>query len=234
MTSQIIRNYFDGFRWSNFKGKVANVAYMIVYFSCILPVVAGFFEKLEYALIYFAIAIPVLHIVNSGCVHNMRMPKLMYMVPLSQNMKREYIVKSAVFRIVFCTFVGAVFALPIFILGQCSVVTYILIVYNALTLALLFCGMNERYGAEDDTKWTEIKSTTGRGVVQGVDIFFTVCAFFGITCMLCWDGGRVNEFANLIFAIPAVLIQLPLTIKYMTYWKVAVDRAMTYETSYDK
>lgn len=234
MTSQIIRNYFDGFRWSNFKGKVANVAYMIVYFSCILPVVAGFFEKLEYAIVYFAIAIPVLHIVNSGCVHNMRMPKLMYMVPLSQNMKREYIVKSAVFRIVFCTFVGAVCALPIYLMGLCNILTYILIVYNVLTLALLFCGMNERYGIEDDGKWTEIKSTTVRGVVQGVNVFVTIVSSFLMACMLCMDVNLMTKEVPILFAIPAVLIQLPLTIKYMTYWKVAVDRAMTYETSYDK
>lgn len=234
MTSQIIRDYFDGFRWNNFKGKVANAAYMIVYFSCLLPVIGGFFEKAEYALVYFAIVIPLIHVINSGCVHTMRMPKLMYMVPLSQSMKREYIVKSAIFRIVFCAFLGGVCALPIYLMGLCNILTYILIVYNVLTLALLFCGMNERYGIEDDTKWTEIKSTTTRGVVQGINVFVTIVSSFLIASMLCLDVNLMTKEAPIIFAIPAVLIQLPLTIKHMIYWKVAVDRAMTYETSYDK
>ena len=33
MTARIIRDYFAAFRWSNFKTKVANSLYMIVYFT---------------------------------------------------------------------------------------------------------------------------------------------------------------------------------------------------------
>ncbi len=216
MMGRIIKDYFGAFRWSNFKTKVANLAYMVVYFTSILPVLGGFFEKAEYALIYFMIAIPIIHIMNSSCIHTMKLPKLMYMVPLSQEMKREYIVKSTIFRICFCTGLGVICALPILLLDLCNIVTFFLIIYNALTLALLLCGMTERSS------------------IKVVNMCVTFISIFLIACMLCMDVKLMTKEVPLLFLIPAVLIQLPLTIKHMSYWNTAVDKAMSYEASYDK
>lgn len=233
MTARIIRDYFAAFRWSNFKTKVANSLYMIVYFAVIFPVIMGMYEKVQYAIIYYLIAIPTIHTVNSGCLHIMKMPKQMYLVPLSQQMKREYIVKSAIFRICFCTLFGAVCTLPLVIFDMCHVITYVVIVYNILTFALIFCGMNERYNIEEREAWPQIKSDT-RGIVQGIDIVITTFSLFGIAFLLCQDEGMRNVYVNLIFIIPAILFQLPLTIKHMSYWNKAVEKAMNYEISYDK
>ncbi len=233
MTKRIVKDYFLAFRWGNFKEKVANALYMILYFTVLFPVIVGFYEKVQYVITYYLIAIPTIHIINSGALHIMRMPKLMYMVPLNENQKREYIVKSAIFRICFCTLLGTVCGLPLVLLGWCRVITYVIIVYDILTLALLFCGMNERYGVEEREKYPPVKSDY-RGIVQWVDVFLTIISIFGISCMLCWDDGPVNVYVNLVFIIPAILFQLPLTIKHMTYWKKAVEKAMHYEASYDK
>lgn len=233
MTGRIVKDYFVAFRWSNFKTKVAHFFYLNVYFSIMLPAVAGFFEKGEYALVYFLIMIPTIHIFNSGALHIMKMPKLMYMVPLTQEMKREYIVKSAIFRICFCSLLGALCTLPLVLLGICRVITYVVLVYDFVTLALIFCGMNERYSIEERETWPEVKSDC-RGIIMAVDIMLTIISIFAIACMLSWDGGQVNVYANLLFIIPAILFQLPLTIKFMSGWNKAVEKALSYEISYDK
>lgn len=233
MTGRVIKDYFTAFRWSNFKEKVAHFAYLVVYFSAILPTIVGFFETWKSALVYVLMMIPTIHILNSGSLHIMKMPKMMYMVPLTQDMKREYIVKSALFRICFCSLLGMICTLPLVLMGICRVITYVVLVYDYVTFALLLCGMNERYGIEERDAWQETKSDC-RGLIQGVNIFLTVISLFGIACMLCWDGGMVNVYANLIFIIPAILFQLPLTIKHMTYWNTAVEKALSYERSFDK
>ncbi len=233
MRGLIIRNYFAAFRWDNFKTKVANSLYMIVYFSVLFPVIIGFYEKPEYAVTYYLIAIPTIHTVNSAAVHIMRMPKMMYMVPLSRDMKKEYIVKSALFRIGFCALLGVVCALPLVLLGMCRVITCIVLIYDFVTLALILCGMNERYGIEEREAYPPVKSDC-RGIIQGVNLLITIISLFGIACMLCWDDGPVNVYANLIFIIPGILVQLPLTIKHMSYWNEAVNKALAYEASYDK
>lgn len=234
MMGRVIKDYFAAFRWSNFNKKVSNTAYMIVYFTTILPMVAGVYEKLDYALVYYAVLIPVIHTLNSACLHIMKMPKIMYMLPLSQDMKRDYIVKSGIFRICFCSGFGIVCTLPLLFLKSCHIFTYLLIVYNLITWSLIFCGMNERYNIEEREAWSNVVKSDYRGIDQGINVFFTAMALIGLVCMLCWDGGMVNVYANLLFAVPAVLIQLPLTIKHMSYWNKAVEKAMNYETSYDK
>ncbi len=235
MMGRVIKDYFAAFRWGNFKGKVANFAYLIVYFFTILPTVAGFFETWESTLIYVLVMIPTIHILNSGALHIMKMPKMMYMVPLTKDMKREYIVKSAIFRICFCSFLGMICTVPLVIMGLCSVITYAVLVYDYVTFALLLCGMNERYGLEERNVWQETRSDC-RGLIQGIDMIITVISLFGIASMLSWNinEGKARVYENLIFAIPAILFQLPLTIKHMTYWDTAVDKALSYERSFDK
>ena len=233
MTKQVVKDYFLAFRWGNFKERVANFLYMVVYFSVILPCIAGFFEKWEYALVYCLMLIPTIHMLNSGAIHIMKMPKMMYMVPLTQDMKREYIIKAAMFRICFCSFLGMICTLPLVLLGLCGIITYVIIVYDYVTFALLLCGMNERYGIEERDAWQETKSDC-RGLIQGIDIVITVFSLFGIACMLCSDVKLFPVVANWLSAIPAILFQLPLTIKHMSYWNTAVEKALSYERSFDK
>lgn len=233
MTKWIIKDYFAAFKWNNFKSKVANSVYMMIYCTTFLPIIGGYFEKAEYVAVYFLMAIPLIHILNSGMLHIMRMPKLMYMLPLSHSMKRDYIVKSTIFRICFCTLLGIACTVILIALKLCGVITGILIIYNVFTLSLLFCGMNERYAIEEREKWPEVKSD-GRGLMQGIDIFVTIISSFGISAMLCSDVNLFPVRANWLFAIPAVFIQLPLTIKYMSYWNKAIEKALSYETSFDK
>ena len=233
MTKRIVKDYFLAFRWGNYKKKVANHFFLVVYFSTILPALEGFFEKWEYALVYFLIAIPTIHMFNSGDHHIMKMPKMMYMVPLTQDMKREYIVKSAIFRICFCSLLGMVCTLILVIIGMCRAITYVVLTYEFVTFAILMCGMNERKGIEEREVKQEVKSDY-RGLIQGVNIYLTVISLFGIACIICWDEGRDNLYVNLICLILAILFQLPLTIKYMSYWNKAVEKALNYETSFDK
>ena len=233
MMGRVIKDYFAAFRWGNFKEKVAHFAYLVVYFSAMLPTIAGFFETWKSALVYVLMMIPTIHVLNSGSLHIMKMPKMMYMVPLTNDMKKEYIVKSAIFRICFCSFLGMICTLPLVLLGICRVITYVVMVYDYVTFALLLCGMNERYGIEERDAWQEARSDC-RGLIQGIDMIITVISLFGIACMLSWDGGMVNVYANLLFIIPAILFQLPLTIKHMTYWNTAVEKALSYERSFDK
>ncbi len=234
MMSRVIKDYFTAFRWSNFREKVANTAYMIVYFTTMLPIIIDVYDSIKDTLIYYAVLLPVVHTLNSACLHIMRMPKLMYMLPLSREMKREYIVKSGIFRICFCSGVGVVCTLPLLLLESCHIFTYLLIVYNLITWSLIFCGMNERYNIEEREAWPKVAKSDCRGVIQGVNVFFTAMALIGLASMLFFDDGQVNVYANLLFAVPALIIQLPLTIKHMSYWNTAVEKAMSYETSYDK
>lgn len=233
MMGRVIKDYFAAFRWGNFKEKVAHFAYLVVYFATILPVIGGFFDKWEYALVYFLMMIPTIHMLNSGSLHIMKMPKMMYMVPLTKEMKREYIVKSAIFRICFCSLLGMICTLPLVLLGLCGIVTYVIIVYDYVVFSLLLCGMNERYGIEERDAWQEARSDC-RGLIQGIDMIVTVISLFGVACMLCSDVRLFPVVANWLFAIPAILFQLPLTIKHMKYWNTAVEKALNYERSFDK
>ncbi|MBQ7776826.1 MAG: hypothetical protein IJ379_12990, partial [Lachnospiraceae bacterium] len=69
------------------------------------------------------------------------------------------------------------------------------------------------------------------GMVESANLLFTLLSIFFSAAVLCWDT-PVALWVEYIFVGFVVLVQIPLTVKLLTYWNQFMDRAVSYERSY--
>lgn len=231
MFKWIVRDYFAAFRWGNIKEAMKNGGvFLIIYWGCLLPSIAGFIERKEYLLTYVLIIVPTAFTALSGKLHSMNLSKVMYLCPIGRKERREYIVKSCYFRIGLTAMVSILAVLILVCVGLCDWVTSIGLMFNGIVFALLMCGIEKKKSITEKEPYPPIEMNR-QGVIEVVDVFFTLISSYGIACLLCWDT-PVSWWVKYIFLGIALVVQLPLTIAYLTYWKKAVEEATDYESSY--
>lgn len=231
MFKWIVRDYFAAFRWENIKEILKNGGLFVAIYLCgFIPVTGGFTEKKEYLLTYVLIAVPLAFISLSGKLHSIKLPKVMFLCPIDRNVRREYIVKSCCFRIGLHVAINALAILILVCMGLCDWVSSIVLELNSAFLTLFMLGVKKRKNSvyRDPFPSTEI---TKESIVGILNVFFVIISSSGVACMLCWDT-PVAWWVKYIFLSIALVVQLPLTIAYMTYWKKAVEEAVDYESSY--
>lgn len=231
MGEMIIRDYFKAFRWSKFKDVFWKGGFWIIYMGVIVPFCGGFTEKGEYYVTFQMIFLPVLFCFISCFLHPMEIPKAMFLCPMSDRQRRDYVVQSCVFRICFTGSVGVVFTIGMIGLGLCDVVSGVALLGNHICLALLLCGFSERKGRTEEERNRSLLEHAGlRSGVEIVDALCIILCSFGIACVLCWDTTPA-PWVKWVFLAVVLLVECPLTAYFMMGWKAAVERAISYEAS---
>lgn len=231
MKMMIVKDYFKAFRWSVFKDVLLKSGFGIVYLWVILPFICGFMERGEHYTTFQMIFIPILFNFISGILHRMELPKAMFLCPMSDGQRRDYVVQSCVFRICFTGSVGVVFTIGMIGLGLCDVVSGVALLGNHICLALLLCGFSERKGRTEEERNRSLLEHAGlRSGVEIVDALCIILCSFGIACVLCWDTTPA-PWVKWVFLAVVLLVECPLTAYFMMGWKAAVERAISYEAS---
>ncbi len=229
MRKWIIRDYIQGFRWENIKKYItANGIFTIIYIGFILPSIWGMFEKPQGILGYAPICLGAMFTVVSGLTHSMVLSKQMYMCPIDRGTRRKYIKKAAIFRILFTTGVNVVIYLALILTGVISTFGGCVMMLNSLILSMAMCGYGRRDRALQDDKWG--KNHKSGLVCGGFIIFFSLIVSFLEACYIASDVADRDWWDELIFLIVIVVIEVPLTIKNMTYWYKEIDMATEYES----
>ncbi|MBQ7934480.1 MAG: hypothetical protein IJ327_06835 [Lachnospiraceae bacterium] len=231
MGEMIIRDYFRAFRWSKFKDVFWQGGFWIIYMGVIFPFCGGFTEKGEYYVTFQMIFLPCLFGFISCSLHPMELPKAMFLCPMSNGQRRDYVVQSCIFRICFTGSVGLLFTLGMIGLGLCDVVSGVALLGNYICLALLLCGFNERKGRTEEERNRSLLEHAGlRSGVEIADALCIILCSFGIACVLCWDTTPA-PWVKWVFLAVVLLVECPLTAYFMKGWKAAVERAVSYEAS---
>lgn len=233
MWKWVVRDYFAAFRWEKSKEwlKNSNGWWLIIYFSLMLPVNFNMWSKGLHIGIYLIVALPFLYGVVSVAVHDKALPKVMYLCPMEQGIRKEYIARSYLFRILMITLFNLVAALLLLIMGMVDTVIACMIVGNGTFWAVSASGLGRQ--RLEPAVMERLKATTpyAMGNMETALGMVSTLSQIGLVCMLYWDT-PVAWWVKWIFVGVAVVIQLPLAIRLLKNWDMTIERAASYEESY--
>lgn len=233
MWKWVVRDYFAAFRWEKSKEwlKTGNAWWFILYFGLLFPSICGMWSSDQMVSVYYIMALPVMFSAFSTAVHPVGLPKVMYLCPMEQERREEYVAKSYLFRMLVVVLLEMMVAIVFLIWGIADVVTACVIVGNGLFWAIASSGLGHQW--VDALTKERLKSATPYALGGLAAGLLLVSAFsqFGLVCMLCWDN-PVAWWVKWIFVAVALFFQLPLAIKLLQNWNIAIKRAASYEASY--
>ncbi len=233
MWKWVVRDYFAAFRWEKSKEwlKNSNGWWMILYFGLLFPACFNMWSSDKLLGVYFLMVLPVMLSAFSTAVHPMGLPKVMYLCPMEQEKRREYIEKSYLFRMLVVVLLEVLVAVLLMMLGMADVVTFCVIVGNGIFWAIASSGLGHQ--RMDGLTRERLKSVTPYALGNLATGLLMVSALsqFGLVCMLCWDN-PVAWWVKWIFVAVALGFQLPFAIKLLQNWDIAINRAASYEESY--
>jgi len=233
MWKWVVRDYFAAFRWEKSKEwlKNSNGWWLVFYFSFMLPACSRIWSSSVSTKVYLMVVIPFIYGVFSVGIHDKALPKVMYLCPMEQKVRKEYIARSYLFRILMIVILNLVAAFFLLIMGLTDVVTACMIVGNGAFWAVAGIGLGRQ--RLDPAVKERLKATTsyamgnmetGLGIVSAL-------SQFGLVCILGWDT-PVAWWVKWIFVGVAVVLQLPLAIRLLKNWDKTMERATSYEASY--
>ncbi len=234
MWKWVIRDYFAAFRWEKLKSVGKNIWWSLIYFCVILPPMGQLCDTPKHMTTYFLVMLPVFLCITSSAVHSIRLPKVMHLCPIEERVKREYVEKSTVFRILFTSVVGITGVVLLVLFDLCDGMMAFVLIADLVLLAVLlsgFCNLGESaiFGGNTEKKYPDMPHSAR--VIETTNVCVTFISVFMAVYALCWDT-PVAVWVKWIFIGFLVLVQIPLGVKLLTYWKLAVDRAVSYESSY--
>ncbi len=233
MRKRIIQDYFEAFRWSKSKEAYKKGSwYTFFCFLFIVPVNSKFYENERKALAYLCIVIPIMFCMFSSTLHPMRLPKVMFLCPMQESERREYIVQSCWLRMSIHILIGVLGGVILLLNGICDPVCIGGSLFNIVVLAFFLSGINANgYGRINENNVRAFDMDSAPGILEMAQILVTIISSIGYSVMLCWDT-PVAWWVKAIFVGIALLIQLPLLLHYTKYWKYSIEKAMSYESSY--
>lgn len=235
MWKWVVRDYFTAFRGEQCKTWLKNSWWTVLYFGIFLPLISHLFDEPKHVFVYACIMLPLLFSIFTEGWHTLALPKVMYLCPLSQEERKEYIEKSCVFRIVFHSMIGITGVLLLLVTGHCGYVEAGVAVFHSVSWTIVLCGFDRNRVL--DEKYRERMRSNGAtqfmmsGMLETFSMLINACATFGFVGCLCWNT-QVYWWVKWIFVGVAVLIQLPLTIRLLKNWDLAIEHAASYEESF--
>lgn len=225
MTKQVIRDYFSAFHWEKIKEFYKNGGwFFFLNMTVILPMFVRIFDSAIGAVNYYFALVPLEFAMFAAPLHPVALPKIMYLCPMSETERREYITKAFWFK----------FAVPVVVSGFCMSVLLALGVTDLLQAGMVLLenilvglafGLDGRAAFLGEAGFREpvIKDLRDWQPIAGVVGAVTACfvAFVAV-------GGREEGIVIMMLCV-ICLLQLPLTIKVMWYYRRIMDNALNYE-----
>lgn len=230
MTKRVLRDYFATFRWQKIKESHKTGSWWPgIYFLSVCPALLHVFDDYESILLYYLITIPLVFSMFVPTMHNMRLPKLMYLCPLNTEQRREYIVKSGAVRIIMSVLLDII---GVSILLACGICDWLMAISIFLNLALLSVaigsGINiNGYGKITDKGYRVIDPKNKKELLEMWVCLVALLTFLAQYGIVSYEGKSLL-LRIIAIGLPLVVL-LPPTIAYLRFWKQAVADNMTYE-----
>lgn len=190
----------------------------VLYCLIVLPLLLGYFESPRKAAVYLAAAIPFLLCILQMGLCPLRIPEMLFLCPLDEAMRMQYIRGACLFRVLLYTSVGAAGAMVTLAAGNDVPGAVGLTVNIFLTSVIGLCVQ----GARD---------TIGRTTVRGIG------AGLGVSLQLIYvsaavSGGFLGQkrWEQAVIAVMQALFLLAAG-RYAGYLGVMLREAVSYETA---
>lgn len=224
-----IRNYIRAFKWQNIKETYRYGSWFsLLYMWIILPQILNGWDG-ERSVASILIIFPSIFMMFSATLYPMALPKLMYLCPMSKDMRKKYIISTCCIR----TGVPILFSLIIvtvcLFMGAIDWICALGIMLNNIIFSLfLGSGTNKRgYGEIDQKGYRSIPMNTAFSICEAVIIIF---------CLLLTIGYCAMDFTEplwlkVLMLVITLLIPAPVTRYYLKFWPSSVENALCYENT---
>lgn len=228
MLKNIVREYFSAFRLGNIKASYQkNNWWFFIYMGIILPIIifSGGAESFRQILAYYVLMLPVAFELFAVPLHPFALPKIMYLCPMTEQERREYLVKSYWMKVLFPCIVELVVVIGLAVTGWYN--NFLLGQFFTLnTMLVLSVSLQTRtMGAEFNMATSKERWETAALVILLFQIIFLIA---GVT-----EWEECSGAAKVICVGVLVLLDLPLTLKVLGFWKNTVEHMLCYER-YDR
>lgn len=172
----------------------------------------------EDGIVFLAIYLPMLYILCSFYLHPVRLCKMMYLCPMGADRRRAYIRYSYWFRVVVHMAAAVAGMVLLMAYARCDGITAAEIIGSDFVLSILIPPKkrDECYGSID-------KET----ICLSCMIAFSILSGFGL--MVVVSDKEPHSVLQLVILAVLVVIQLPLTLRYLRYVKSELEAAVYYE-----
>ncbi len=233
MMQWVIRDYFTAFRIRKIKeaGRLLSLWYLF-YFMFFLPLmVADSIRTAEGILFYNLVSFPVIFSIFAATVCPLRLPKMMFLSPLSNKMREEYIVKSCMVRIVIPILLGIVAVMVLLLIGKCDLMCGGIILLNDVIFSFFNGARINTGGFFQENKRTSATSGVKNTLIEVFEIIaaMSLCLIFAMeiasdAIFLMWE--------KWLFLAVLLGFSLPATVVSFKGWRKSVERAINYESMY--
>ncbi len=234
MIAWAIKDYFGGFRWGRIKEAYKGGGWWTpIFLMTVLPAATRFFETQKSTLAYVLVYGPILFCLFAAPLHSIMLPKLMYLCPMSRENRRKYIVASTVIRIGVPMLLGVLGAGILLARGICDWICEVGVLLNIISFSLMLgSGTNHNgFGKMSEEGQRVMNFDTRAGVWESFGLMLALLLGMAYPFVLAWDT-PVPQWVKWLFLGFQLLAQLPITIKYMGFWKPSVEGAVYYENGY--
>lgn len=223
MTKNILQEYFAAFRWGRirecYKG---NNLWFFIYSITFLPFsLMGVNRSKENLAVYFLLMLPVLFHLLVLPLHPVRLPKIMYLCPMSREERRNYLKRTLEVKTGISVLIQLLAFALLFFAGRYSSFLLLLALFLGIMI-ILETAMQERTVGSTGTlttawEWWE----TGTLIVY-------VMEYWVLLSRILW-AEPCSSTEKILYPLILLAVDLPLLLKVLSFWKEKLETRISYE-----
>lgn len=233
MLRKVLKDYRDGFSWSRFKETYHfSMLWMYIYLLTIFPIILDLNEKTEYMVRYYLVAVPLLFGIYGLSAIPLRLPKQMFLCPLSEVEREKYVKMMFTVRLMVPVLVGGIFFIATAVVGLVPAELLVLEFFGMASMML--CGSLTTWPGstwertDADKKRLKVPEYKGLYGISCTGMIAGICISMVIT--VGWDG-KPDMLFEILIGILAVAA-LVCDILVLRYFEPVMKNCIDYETSY--
>ena len=230
MLQLAFKNYINAFRWQNIKEKYHNGGWFsLFYLLLILPmVVSGYDFEDTTGLICLLIMLPSIFAMFASILFPSMLPKIMYLSPMSKEMRKEYLLKASLIRTIVPIIMSVIVVSITTMVGLTDILcAFGIFLNNSVFAVFLGSGINKNgYGTIDKNNIRTLAIEDSYSFQEFIIVIVT------IIISVCYASIVMETdplWVRILFIGITLLIPLPATMSYLKYWPSALENALCYE-----
>lgn len=207
--------------------------WMIIYLLVFFPFIMHAFDEVYTTVSCYGVVLGVVVAILVGRLCPMQLPKMMYLCPMGEQERRQYIASAYWIKVGVTTAFIAIVNIILVVIGYYSWYGALYVVYAIFMIAL---GNNMLWSGVAYQNTNKRNLPEGENL-QGYQLWVIVQQMASVMyavflCVVCGNGMCTEFWEGIVFMAIMPGIVLLLTVKLLTYWKRVIKTVSSYECMY--
>lgn len=224
MIKNIIREYFTAFRWRRIKESYRGSNWwFFIYMLVVVPMmsVGKISESWQTALAFYGLILPIMFHLFTVPLHPFSLPKMMYLCPMTKDERRAYLKRTYSVKALFSLLAALLGAVGLMAAGCYDF--FLISITFVLSILIIFATSLQTRAVGNGADWSKSKDRWETVTLIFFLLQAVVLASEVATKEICSQTEKIVYLGMLLF------IDLPLTLKILSFWNETVERLMYYE-----